>query len=112
MQGPYGLPAAQPAVASVSVWGELRAERKLPGVLRVLVAGQHAGAIERKGGAWAAYWSAGMTRSGARRDRVTEHATVDEAVRAVVRSAWARRLGARTASRVYWTTRARWAGAR
>ena len=46
-------------------WGELPAERKMPGVFRVLVGGQHAGAIERHEGR-AAYWFAGMTGSGRR----------------------------------------------
>ena len=101
-----------PEPVGVTCWGELRAERKMPGVLRVLVAGQHAGAIERKGSAWVAYWHAGMTRSGAMRDRMSEHASADEAVRAVIRSAWARRLGARAASRVYWSDKARRAASR
>ena len=96
-----------PAPVSVSRWGDLPAERKMPGVLRVLVAGQHAGAIEHVGGTWAAHWFAGMTASGSMRDRVTEHASADEALRAVVRSAWARRLGGRAASRVHWSDRAR-----
>jgi hypothetical protein len=39
---------------SIISWGELPAERKMPGVLRVLVADQAAGAIERTGGSWAA----------------------------------------------------------
>lgn len=75
---------AQPAAVSVSRWGELPAQRKLPDtVLCVLVAGQSAGAVERKGDTWVAYWSAGMTRTGAIRDRLTEHASADEAARAV-----------------------------
>jgi hypothetical protein len=92
-----------PAAVSVSRWGELRGDRTLPGdVLRVLVAGQAAGGAERRGDAWAACWyTAGY------RDRVTEHATAEDAVRAVTRSGWARRLGARAASGVYWSERAR-----
>ena len=81
-------------------------------VLRVLVAGQHAGAIEHVGSTWTAHWFAGMTASGSMRDRVTEYASADEALRAVVRSAWARRLGARAASRVHWSDRARRAAGR
>jgi hypothetical protein len=84
---------------SVTCWGELRGDRALPGCLRVLVDGQSAGGAERKGDSWAAYWYAGMSPSGALRDRVSEHATAEEAVRAVVRSPWARRLGARASSR-------------
>jgi len=100
---------AAPAAVSVSCWGELRAERAMPGVLRVLVAGQHAGAAEYRGGAWAAYWH---TARGVSSDRITEHATAEDAVRAVIRSGWARRLGARAASRVYWSDRARRLAAR
>jgi hypothetical protein len=106
------LAARTAAPVSVTVWGELPAERKLPGtVLHVLVAGQSAGGAERhQSGAWIATWYAGMTRSGSLRDRFTEHATAEDAVRAVIRSAWARRLGARAASSVHWSDRARRAG--
>ena len=96
--------AGQPV--SVTLWGELRGESKLPSCLRVLVDGQSAGGCERKGGAWVACWYAGMSASGAMRDRISEHATAEEAVRAVVRSAWARRLGARTSSAVGWSAKA------
>lgn len=101
------------APVSVTVWGELRGERKLPGtVLRVLVAGQSAGGVELVDGAWRATWYAAPTRAGTMRDRCTEHATAEDAVRAVVRSAWGRRLGARAASRVAWSAKARRAAAR
>jgi len=40
---------AAAAPARVTCWGELRGERPMPGVLRVLVAGQSAGGIERAG---------------------------------------------------------------
>jgi hypothetical protein len=100
--------ARSAAPVSVTVWGELRGERKLPGApLRVLVDGQSAGGAERHGDTWAATRYAGMTGSGSLRDRVTEHATAEDAVRAVIRSAWARRLGARAASPVHWSDRAR-----
>jgi hypothetical protein len=96
-----------PALASVTAWGELRGDRNLPGALRVLVAGQAAGGAERVGEAWRASW-----HSAAYKDRCTEHATADEAVRAVVRSGWARHLGARAGSAVYWSDKAwRLAGA-
>ena len=98
---------ATPAPASVTVWGELPTERKMPGVLRVLVGGQHAGAIERAAASWTAHCYAGMTASGWMRDRVTEHDSAEAAVRAVLRSAWARRLGGRVSSRVHWSDRAR-----
>jgi hypothetical protein len=79
----------------------------MPGLLRVLVAGQSAGGIERAGESWRACWyTAGF------RDRCTVYATADEAVRAVIRSGWARRLGARGASRVYWSDSARKAASR
>lgn len=97
-----------PAPITVTAWGELPAERALPGALRVLVGGQAAGGAERHdSGVWVASWYAGTTRTGQLRDRVTEHATAEDAVRAVIRSAWARRLGARAASTVSWSPRAR-----
>ena len=104
---------ATPATpVSVTVWGELPGERKLPGSpLRVLVAGQSAGGAERNAEGWTAHWYAGTTRSGSPRDRESQHATAEDAVRAVVRSAWARRLGARAGSRVFWSDRARRAAA-
>ena len=92
---------AAAAPARVTCWGELRGERPMPGVLRVLVAGQSAGGIERAGESWRACWYTADYR-----DRCTAHATADDAVRAVIRSGWARRLGARAASRVYWSDRA------
>jgi hypothetical protein len=90
---------------SVTAWGELPAERKLPGALRVLVAGQAAGGAERRGDVWIACWYAGLGRSGQLRNRVTEHTSAEEAVRAVIRSVRARRLGARAASPVSWSAR-------
>ena len=101
------LAARSAAPVSVTVWGELPAERKLPGtVLRVLVAGQHAGAAERTADGWTAQ------AHGLKPSKPTAHATAEDAVRAVVRSAWARRLGARAASRVFWSDRARRAAAK
>lgn len=99
-------PAAQPV--SVTAWAELapRGSARLPGCLRVLVDGQSAGGAERKGDRWVAYWYAGMLPGGAMRDRATGHATAEDAVRAVIRSAWARRLGARASSRVFWSAKA------
>jgi hypothetical protein len=98
-------PAAAPA--RVSCWGELRAERRLPGVLRVLVDGQHARALWREGAAWHARYQARVLGP----VRETGHATAGEALRAVLRSGFARRLGARAASPVYWSDRARRAAA-
>jgi hypothetical protein len=92
---------------SVTCWGELRGDKNLPGALRVLVGGQSAGGAERKGEQWTACWYAGLSRSGALRDRVSEHVTAEEAVRAVVRSPWARGLGARASSPISWSPKAR-----
>jgi hypothetical protein len=92
----------------VTAWGELRAERNLPGAVRVLVGGESAGGAQRHGDVWVATWY-----SAAYRDRITEHATAEDAVAAVVRSGWARKLGARKASAVTWSDKAtRRAGAR
>jgi hypothetical protein len=90
------------APVTVSAWGELPAERKLPGCLRVLVDGQSAGGAEHVGGEWRACWYTAQFR-----DRFTEHATAEQAVATVIRSGWARKLGACKASRVNWTTKAR-----
>lgn len=91
-----------PAYVSVSKWGELPSDRTLPGCLRVLVDGQAAGGAERVGESWRACWyTAGF------RDQTTEHATAGEAIAAVIASGWARRLGARKASPVRWTPKAR-----
>jgi Arc/MetJ family transcription regulator len=96
------------APARVTCWGELRGERRLPGVLRVLVDGQHAGAIERNG----TTWHAARRARALGRVQVTEHPTVEDALRAVLRSGFARQLGARAASPVFWSDRARRAAAR
>ena len=99
---------ARPAEpVSVTAWAELapRGGAKLPGCLRVLVNGQHAGGAERRGDSWVAYWHA-RTRAGSLRDRETQHASAEEAVMAVIRSPWARRLGGRASSRVYWSAKA------
>lgn len=92
----------QAAPVSVRRWGEGRAERSLPGCIRVLVNGESAGGAERVGQSWRACWHTAQYR-----DRVTEHETAEDAVRAVISSGWARHLGARRASRVMWTRAAR-----
>jgi hypothetical protein len=97
-----------PEPVSVTCWGELRAEKKLPGVLRVLVGGQHAGAIMRDG----AVWRAGRRARALGRVTESEHATAEEALRAVLRSGFGHQLGARAASRVYWSEKARRAASR
>ena len=48
-----------PAPVQVSVWGELRGEQKLPGVLRVLVGGQHAGGDPARGSTAGSHRSTG-----------------------------------------------------
>jgi len=102
-----GAGTRRPEPVAVRCWGELPAERTLPGVLRVLVAGQAAGGFYRAGDCWAASWY-----TAAYRDRISEHPTAEEAMRAVMRSGWARRLGARAGSPVYWSERARRLAAR
>jgi hypothetical protein len=72
-------------------------------VLRVRVAGQHAGAMEWDGHLWHAVHQARVTAKA----RETEHATVKDALRAILRSGFARHLGARAGSPVHWTDRAR-----
>jgi len=87
--------------------GELRDEKKkMPNVLRVLVGPQHAGAIERTADGWTAQ------AHGLRPTPETAHATAGEALRAVLRSSWARRLGARKRSSVHWSAKARALAAR
>ena len=100
------------APAAVTCWGDLPGERKLPGVLRVLVDGQHAGAVEYRAGAWVACWHTAAYGRSLSSDPATEHRSAEDAVRAVIRSGWARRLGARAASRVHWSAAARRAATR
>jgi hypothetical protein len=67
------------------------------------VAGQHVGAIWRsEDRTWRAHHQARVLGPA----RQTEHASAEEALRAVLRSGFARKLGARAASRVSWTDRA------
>lgn len=91
-----------PAPVTVTCWGELPAERRMPGALRVLIAGESVGGAEHTPAGWVAY-----RHTAARRDRLTEHPTAGEAVTAVIRSGFARRLGARAASPVHWSACAR-----
>jgi hypothetical protein len=91
---------------SVSCWGELRGEKKIPGAFRVLVGGQHAGAVHREESGWIA------EVHGLRQTAPATHETADAAVQAVLRSCWGRRLGARAASRICWTDKATRAAAR
>jgi hypothetical protein len=97
-----------PEPVRVTCWGELRGEEKIPGALRVLVGGQAAGGVRRDG----AVWRAGHQVRALSRWSWTEHASAEEAVARVLRSGFARRLGARAASRVYWSDKARRAAAR
>jgi hypothetical protein len=91
------------ALARVTVWGELPAERRLPGVLRVLVAGQHAGAVQHDvDRGWIAQWY-----TASQRDRYTVYPSAESAIRAVPASGFARRLGARTATRLTYSDEAR-----
>lgn len=100
---------SSPEPVLVVRWGELRGDRKLPGtVLRVLVGGQHAGILARGGDGWQALHQA-RALSGYRE---TVHATAEEALRAVLRSGFARTLGARAASPVHWSALAQRAACR
>lgn len=89
-----------PQPVTVRVWGEGRGEQKHSGVLRVLVGGQAAGAVFRDGPAWV---SVSYTAHGSVQPRRAEHRTVNDALAAVLRSAWARKLGARAASDLHWS---------
>ena len=100
-------PAAAPKPVSVSAWGEARGERTMPGCLRVLVDGQSAGGVELRGGSGLACWYTTTGPGGSLRDRMTEHDSPEAAVKAVVRSPWARRLGAGAKSAVSWSAKAK-----
>lgn len=93
-----------PAPVSVHEWGEMVGEQRHPGVLRVLIGGVAAGAVTRDGPVWSAQ---SYTGRGYAQPRFSEHATAAEAVRAVARSGWSRKLGARAASDLHWPDRAR-----
>jgi hypothetical protein len=93
-----------PEPASVFAWGELGGEKPLRGVLRVLVASQHAGIVARDEGAWLAE---SYTRRGYDQTRISRHATADDAVAAVLASTWSWKLGARKTSAVHWSAEAR-----
>ena len=93
--------SAAAADIAVRIWGEARGERQHAGVIRVLVAGEHAGAIQLGAdGGWTA------EAGGPDPPEPTSHATAQEALDAVARSSWARKLGARSASPVYWFCKA------
>lgn len=96
----------------VSAWGELRGERPAAGLLRVLVDGQHAGSIGCEDGAWVAQWEERSRRDRPLRRRLSSHGDVQGAVEAVVRSGFARSLGAAASSPVLWSDKARSRAAR
>lgn len=93
---------------SVTAWAELahRRAKKIPGALRVLVGGQHAGSVWFEDGAWHAQ------AHGLSPGPVSDHQAAAEALSALLRSAYARRLGARAGSRVFWSAKARKLAAR
>lgn len=91
-----------PALVTVRAWGELPGQRNMPGALNVLVAGQSAGGVERLGDAWRACWYTAQFHG-----RCTAHPDAEAAVAAVIGSGWARKLGARKASGVHWSDKAR-----
>jgi hypothetical protein len=111
-----GQPAALPppvlaGLVTVSCWGDLPGEERLPRVLRVLVGGRHAGAVRRcEDGRWAAYplTAAGGPELGA----APAFAHAAGAVRAVLSSPWAVRLGARLGGPLSWSDQARQAAER
>ena len=95
-----------PAPVRVARWRDLpglRRKRPPAGLLCVLVDGQAAGEIAYSNGTWhAAHWPRVAAPA-----RQSEHPAADEALRAVLRSGFARYLGARAASRVSWSDAAR-----
>lgn len=90
------------SAVTVSAGGELPGGKNPAGVLRVLVAEQHAGTIERDGRIWRASWQASP---GAQTTR-TGHPTAADALTAVLQSGFARWLGARHRSPVFWSATA------
>jgi hypothetical protein len=68
-----------------------------PEVVRILIGGQDAGAVHPSGSGWAAQVH------GLRHTPVSYHNTPADAITAVLLSSWARRLGYRAASRMYFT---------
>lgn len=91
-----------PKPATVLCGGEGEAKQRRPGLLRVLIADQEVGTVVYVEGIWAAH-----CRTRADRHKMTAHSNAESAVSAVVTSGWARRLGARTASRVDWSEQAK-----
>ena len=91
-----------PQPATVRCGGEGEAKQRRPGLLRVLIADQEVGTVAYVEGTWVAH---GRTRAG--RHNMTKHSNAESAVSVVVHSGWARRLGARAASRVDWSEQAR-----
>lgn len=96
----------RPETVSVSRFGELRGDRPQPGsepMLRILVGCQHAGFIApNRDGTWGAIWKQRV----AARSKVTRYPSAAEALAAVMRSGFARHLGARKASPVRWSPKA------
>lgn len=94
----------RPAPVNVHKWGEAEYEKSFPAAVRVFVAGQHAGTVYLEDGTWHAERP---RPSQSWREIASEHETAEEALKAVLRSGFARRLGARAASRVFVTERAK-----
>lgn len=101
------MTAREAAPVSVTAWSELarRGERKLP-ALRVLVAGQYVVAVWHEHGTWQARYHLGSPHS-YRTAETHGHETAEAAVTAALRRGLARQLGARAASRVFWSEKAR-----
>lgn len=93
-----------PEPVAVRGYGEAAGQKNIPDALTVLVAGQSVGGAERVEGGWLATW---YKRSRSRHAYTSPHPTAEDAVAAVLASGFARGLGARKTSRVYWSERAK-----
>ena len=108
-QHPISL-IVQPAGLSVSAWSELRGRTRPAASASWSIASTPG--VPSAGAGWVACWHTAAYGRGRSSDRITERPTAEEAVVAVVRSGWARRLGAPRASRGTWTPKARKLAAR
>lgn len=99
----YSLPMTKPV--NVSKWGELRAEKPVPRTLRIVVGVEAAGGVTRNDDGTYTAWHYGKNPKW-KADETT-HPTADAAVKRVLRSGLARRLGATAQSPVNWTVKAR-----
>jgi hypothetical protein len=87
----------------VSAQGELRGEKPMARAIRVRVGCQYAGYIVRT----ADGYTAGHQTKPLAKCAETSHQTADQALRRILRSGFARHLGAAADSRVYWSDKAK-----